>query len=232
MKSIRKNPEPKSLTEHKTKSHADFDNYAPQDPDELRRALFAEQGGICCYCMERIRVSADEMKIEHWQCQTGFPELQLAYSNLLGACRGNQIIYQEKDPRKFPKDQQTCDTRKADLTLSKNPSDPAYSIEGNIIYSSGGTISASDENLNGELSNVLNLNHIRLVNARMAILRSVKNSFPKRGTVSSSEISKIIDEWSGLHNGLYRPFCQVAVYWLNKRLRANLIPLPKRRRRE
>ena len=63
MRNIQKQSEPQSLTQHRCQSNADYDNYA--DKDDLRRSLVAEQKGICCYCMQRIRPTSQEMKIEH-----------------------------------------------------------------------------------------------------------------------------------------------------------------------
>ena len=59
MKHIVKGTEPPSLTQHRLQAHADYDNYV--EKDELRATLLAEQGRICCYCMQRI--SEDESKI-------------------------------------------------------------------------------------------------------------------------------------------------------------------------
>ena len=66
MKAITKGPEPPSLTTHRLTRHGDYDNYP--DKDTLRHSLSAEQRGLCCYCMGRIRPDANSMKIEHWCC--------------------------------------------------------------------------------------------------------------------------------------------------------------------
>ena len=81
MRAIHKGAEPQSLVEHRAASHSDFDNY--KHSDELRESLVAEQGAICCYCLQRIRPTAEGMKIEHWHCQTKYPAEQLDYGNLL-----------------------------------------------------------------------------------------------------------------------------------------------------
>jgi uncharacterized protein (TIGR02646 family) len=80
--------EPNSLTQHRTQAHSDYDNYTQKG--ELRTALVGEQKGLCCYCSGRIRADPTAMKIEHWQCQANYPQHQLAYGNLLGACLGGQ----------------------------------------------------------------------------------------------------------------------------------------------
>ncbi len=36
------------------------------------------------------RLNQDKMKIEHFQSQHEFPELQLNFNNLLASCKGNE----------------------------------------------------------------------------------------------------------------------------------------------
>ena len=49
MRAITKRPEPVSLTAHRQTLHSNYGNYEAKDV--LRDALFAEQRGLCCYCM-------------------------------------------------------------------------------------------------------------------------------------------------------------------------------------
>ena len=86
MRTITKGDEPASLVKHRATAHADYENYP--DKDTLRSHLVREQRGLCCYCLSRIRPTADTMKIEHWHSQDEFSSEQLDYSNLLGACLG------------------------------------------------------------------------------------------------------------------------------------------------
>src|SRR5947208_3458156 len=88
MKAITKGAEPPSLTAHRLTPHCDYDNYAGKD--DLRLTLVIEQRGLCCYCMGRIHNGPTTMKIEHWQCQSRYPNGQLNYRNLLGACPGGE----------------------------------------------------------------------------------------------------------------------------------------------
>ena len=118
MRDIAKEPEPRSLTEHRAGEHCDYDNY--QGKDELRQTLVREQRGLCCYCMGRIRADRDSMKIEHWKCLDRFPGDQLNYQNLLGACFGGEGQ---------PSNKQHCDTQKGSRDLRWNPADPEHPIE-------------------------------------------------------------------------------------------------------
>jgi len=208
MRAIQKRAEPRSLTKYRATIHADFDNY--QRKDELRESLSAEQGAVCCYCMQRIRPTVDGMKIEHWHCQTDFPDEQLDYRNLLGACLGGQGK---------PPNLQHCDTRKGDQHLSRNPANPAHQIESLIAFLADGTVESSDTWLNVELSSVLNLNLAMLKRNRKAALDFFKQSLDGRGTLSKAELQREFAKWSSIGNGgRLEEYCQVVVYWIKKRI--------------
>ncbi len=209
MRAIQKGREPQSLIQHRRSPHADYDNY--RQKDELRVSLAIEQGGICCYCMQRIRPEVGGMKIEHWHCQTLYPDEQLSYNNLLGACMGSEGQ---------PRSRQHCDTRKGDSTLSRNPANPDHRIEDRVRYPGDGRIEssdASDAQFDRELNEILNLNVAFLVNNRKAILDSFTKGFAS-GTLGRSALQRMIREWSTADNGELRPFCGIVIYWLKKRL--------------
>ena len=206
MRAIQKGREPQSLTRHKRSPHANYDNY-PQK-DELRTSLVTEQGGICCYCMQRIRPEVGGMKIEHWHCQALYPDEQLDYGNLIGACMGN-----EREPR----EKQHCDTYKGNVELSRNPADPIHRVEDYIQYPGNGRIVSPNGQLNQELNAVLNLNHSFLINNRKAVLDALKERL-RRGTLSGPALQRMISDWSEASGDRLRPFCGVVVYWLRKRL--------------
>jgi uncharacterized protein (TIGR02646 family) len=88
MRTIVKGREPASLVEYRSGRGATYENY--WDKDTLRTQLVDEQGGLCCYCLSRIRAEHGKMKIEHWHSQDKYSAEQLTYSNMLGACMGNE----------------------------------------------------------------------------------------------------------------------------------------------
>lgn len=88
MRTIHKLKEPKSLEEHRCKFNADYGNLPSLAMKELKRNLLKEQGHLCCYCMSGI--SAENMRVEHCKPQKKYDENELSYSNLLGACHGNE----------------------------------------------------------------------------------------------------------------------------------------------
>lgn len=205
MRNIQKQSEPQSLTQHRCQSNADYDNYA--DKDDLRRSLVAEQKGICCYCMQRIRPTSQEMKIEHCLCQDNYPDKQLDYKNLLGSCLGNQ----GKPPRN-----QHCDTKKGNSNISFNPSNPLDDIESKIRYLGDGTIKSEDPQINREINDILNLNQSLLKNNRKAVLDAVQKFMDK--SPSTGHIRKKLKQWKGDNITELYEYCQVAVYYLQKKL--------------
>jgi uncharacterized protein (TIGR02646 family) len=208
MKPIVKSDEPESLAEHRCKQFADYDNY--EEKDDLRASLVAEQGGICCYCMQRIGPTEARMKIEHWLCQDANEGKQLEYRNLLGACLGGM-----GKPRKL----QHCDTFKGNLSLSRNPAKPNPRVDRDLKYLTDGTIISGSSAFNDELNDVLNLNLPVLKNNRKAVIDGLKEWAERSGNLRREDIRRELAEWNTIEDGVFQEYAQVAVYWLNKRLR-------------
>lgn len=209
MRAIAKGAEPASLTAHRQTPHCDYANYA--DMPTLRRALVTEQRGLCCYCMGRIRNGPDTIKIEHWRCQSRFPDEQLNYRNLLGACLGG---YGQ------PPHLQHCDTRKGGRDLQWNPADPGHHIETRLRYELDGSIRSDEAGFDAELDAVLNLNLPRLKNNRKGVLDGVLawwRNEKRGGPVARARFQSLRDRHVGGAGDL-EPFCQVAVWWLEQRL--------------
>ena len=207
MRTITKRTEPESLTRHRLTSHSDYDNYT--DKDGLRAALVTEQQGLCCYCMGRISNRFGKMKVEHWHCQANYPDEQLVYRNLLGACLGG-----EGQPHGL----QHCDTRKGDSDLHWNPADPAHQIHTRIVYERDGTIKSDDPELNRQLNEVLNLNLSRLKNSRKGVVDAILEWLRReRRPVPRRRLMQAIADRSVLYETL-GPYNQVAIWWLEKKL--------------
>jgi uncharacterized protein (TIGR02646 family) len=202
---ITKTAEPNSLTQHRAQAHGDYDNYAQKN--QLRTALVSEQKGLCCYCTGRIRAEPTAMKIEHWQSQANYPQHQLTYGNLLGACLGGQ-------GQAAP--DQHCDTRKANRDLQWNPATATRMIETRLRYLADGTVESTDAVFDAQLHDVLGLNIAYLKNSRKAVLdivliwwRSTPNARQK--------IQAQIDQRTN-HVAEYQPFSPVAVWFLRQKL--------------
>lgn len=137
MKQINKNKPPKHFVEFCNKPFAIYDG-SEFPKEELRKSLLEEQGYICCYCMKRIpELTFPYMKVEHFKCQEDFRELKITYTNLFGACNGNE---------RQPKIKQTCDTKKGNELLSINLLTNAPNCETLFKYNAEGEISSVDDN--------------------------------------------------------------------------------------
>ena len=211
MRAIIKGPEPVSLTAHRQTSYADYDNYAPKD--DLRHCLVAEQRGLCCYCMGRIRIGPAAMKIEHWRCQTRHSAKQLRYRNLLGACLGGHGQ---------PTHLQHCDTSKRDRDLEWNPADPAHYIESRVWYEPNGSIHADDAVFDGQINDVLNLNLPLLKNNRKgvydAVLQWSKNQKKRQAARVRRERLERARSRHDAAVGELAPYAQVAISLLDEKL--------------
>ena len=213
MKAITKGREPASLTAHRQTPHCDYDNYARKD--ELRNALATEQRGLCCYCTGRIRPEPASMKIEHWRCQSLNCGEQLNYRNILGACLGGEGR---------PVHLQHCDTRKGDSDVEWNPANPVHHIETRIQYEADGSICSDEADFNHQLNYVLNLNLPVLKNNRKNVLNAVLEWWKHEkarigGPVPRDCFALKRDQHIG-GDGEVTPYCQVLVWWLERRLAA------------
>jgi uncharacterized protein (TIGR02646 family) len=211
MKLIKKGREPKSLREYRTAAYATYEGYP--NKDELRELLAREQGHICCYCMSRIRPTADGMKIEHWASQDLCPELQLAYSNLFGTCKGGEGR---------PGNEQHCDTSKGNRDITINPTDSNRNCERLLRYLGDGTVESDDPDVQRDIVEILRLNTASLPSNREDALRSALQFLVRKhkGEWSAALLRHEIIKWRNIDSdGMYAPYCQVVVQYLEKKLR-------------
>jgi len=218
MKRINKIQPPKTFVEFCNKPHAIYDG-SDFPKEELRQSLLSEQGRICCYCMKRIPENTyPYMKVEHFKCQDNYGELQLHYPNLFGACIGN-----EGKPKKL----QTCDTKKgnSDLTISLTSNAP--NCETLFKYNAEGEISSinDDNDINRQLNDILNLNMQTLKDERREVYLEVQKNVEAESRQFANRQLKLSyfqqekEKWLTRNDNKFRPYCMVAVYYLNKKIR-------------
>lgn len=180
----------------------------------LREALYKEQGGICAYCMQRLRneLSGKEgdseisNRVEHIKCRDNYPQLQLDYQNMVLCCNGKtngSTIH--------------CDRKKENTDISFSPLDTDF-IE-TISYKKDGTISSSNRSWQTEMNLILNLNANILKANRAAVLRGIVNRL-NRKKWKKSEVRREFMNWNSIDtSGLYKSYCGVVVWYLNKKLK-------------
>ncbi len=88
MKHVAKGKSPDSFEHWKKQQTEDWEpTYANlQNPEkqDLRTALVAEQGWVCCYCGRTIGM--DDSHVEHFRPQDEYKDLQLDFMNLFASC--------------------------------------------------------------------------------------------------------------------------------------------------
>lgn len=210
MRGIIKGTEPRLLTTYRAAGgEYDGQNFTPVK-NAIRLSLLKEQGHLCAYCMTRI--TADNMKVEHWASQAGNSALQLDYSNLLGCCKGG-----EGD--KFVN--QTCDSRKGSQSLKYNPSRTQDRINELIKYGGQGKIHSTDDEFSRQIDTVLNLNNARLVQNRSRVYEFLRTKLScktgKRRT--KAELRRLLDELMAVNpQGQLNAYCGLIESYLLSRL--------------
>lgn len=229
MRAITKGPEPAALRAYRATPGALYDGKdfsakqgeAPSVKDEIRGALLRDQLAICCYCMRRISAesrphpkgphlpSVVQMKIEHWHPQSEPPDLQLAWTNLLGACLGGEGS---------ARSDQTCDTRKGEDRITLNPLNPGHVAT--LRCSGEGKISSTDPRLQEDIDSRLGLNTEILVQERRAhlerALRRLEAMNPG-GSYSIRSLRALIEEAESPREGRLGALAGVLRLWARRR---------------
>lgn len=230
MKRIIKNSsEPTALKQYRSTPGADYENMPTDVKDIIRNALYQEQGGICCYCMKQITLDYGNTKIEHFKPRNiyngkdGKENLKLNYNNLLLACKGEEMdSYNNKVS--------CCDSKKGDSELLfVNPLN--NDIESKFYYTRSGEITSHDENIKNEIKNILNLNNQTLKNLRKKVYEYIKHKINKaelQKKCSLGFLNNLHKFWYDADkNGLFKPFCMVAVYVIRKKIKEYTFKIAK-----
>ena len=202
MKRINKNlaNEPKELIEHRSTPNSKYESMG----EVLQIPLCADQGNICAYCMRRISPNGKQMTVEHYHSQKNYPYLEQTYSNMLATCR---------------KPFRDCSELKGDGELFVDPQSAI--CETLFVYNNQGEIRAAktpnEEKVTTDII-LLDLNQDTLRENRAAIITKLQKDLVK--DASAANIRKLLKDWESLHLFGYRAYCMVAVYYLQKKLRA------------
>lgn len=205
----------------------DFYSLASLKKQEVRQHLVMEQGYLCCYCMMRIKGTANDTNVEHNKPRSLFPELIFDYSNLLAGCTRTAELVPQKKRSYNPTEKnriyrhRTCDTAKGEKEISKNPA--LHDVEVLIKYEIDGRISSSDLIFHKDLVETLNLNKEDLVNARKSLVKTIGIGIERKYPGKSPNESQLRNELKRFltpnSNGELPEFSGIAVFYLEKKLK-------------
>jgi len=197
--------------------------------DEVVTSLLEEQGYICAYCMRSIDLKSTT--IEHIVGQNyddgtqKGKDLQLDYDNFLAVCKGDSC-----------RDELHCDKSRANYQKTR----PLYAtplksqITKHLKYTNSGEIyfknyvekteigknkhhlkHSDDENIQYDISYVLNLNCHNLKEERKLVISVLKRI--TKNYSDKKQINKLYEKYS-LEDKKYTQFSEVILYTLNRKL--------------
>lgn len=217
---IKKQKQPKLLTEYKQLPDASYENMHGafiRDRDVYHAvldALLNEQGHLCAYCMRRI---PEEKQYPHVTIEHLIPQSldrsnnnTLDYRNMVAVCNGNRGASDHTV--------KICDAHRGNKELKVNPLKPE-TLEG-IKYSHSGEISSPDEQVNRDLQITLNLNSkIALLpqnrkGALEGLIAIIKNEHPA-GDITNY-CRKLLKHYTE-QKEFKEPYVGILVYWLKRK---------------
>lgn len=230
MRRIEKGPEPGCLADLRGTPGANWTTVTGAQKQELRERSFAEQHGLCAYCMSKLPnpPSSGSMTIEHFETRALVPERTFDWSNLLGVCLGDVGVKEggEGDLRdRFHCDNYRGKLRPSEQALGLHPAAFPPDVGSCFSYSIQGEIRANPQlpeprrARTEETIDHLNLNIARLKRNRAEVFEKLRAEFQKKSP-KPARVKALLDLAAGPDaTGQLMPYCQAAVYYLAKKLR-------------
>lgn len=209
---IIKTKEPASWTRHRLTPGADY-----EATDDLRNALLKDQGYICAYCMRRIPANdngTDETsRIEHIVPRNILKTAseRMDFADMVICCPGAITSTDKKKTH--------CDRHKDETPIAFSPLNA--DCIATLSYLSDGTLKSSSKQYDTEINEVLNLNLPLLKANRLAIKTEIINQLNSRPRWRAADIRRLLAKYTERdENGRLTEYCGVAVFYLEKKLRA------------
>jgi hypothetical protein len=213
--------EPTALKSYRSTPNARYTGFVDSE-QLLKLALCKEQGFICCYCLQRI--SLDSTSVEHYITQKPHPDSllspqehqahELDYLNMLASCNNKG---------------RNCSGIRGNAPLSIDPC--KVSIESQIGYKNDGLIYAIDKNslveqdletlkLGNTTKPQIKFGEHWLIENRAAVIEKIRQKLTTKGWTKTA-ITAEIKAWQSFDKeGYLEPYCQVAIFYLRKKLKA------------
>lgn len=220
---IKRGKEPNSLLKfRKENPDADYETDMPTDVlKDIREQMWEEQRCLCAYCMRKIKAPS-VVRIEH--CRPRHPhdeqehdkKATLNFKWMLGVCYGNSLVKGVKQ------EDMTCDAHRGNVELTVNPFDE-MSVR-KIKYKADGSIYSEDEEINKDVTEILNLNcqAISLPQSRAKALMAVKNRISNKckGKSQDAFIRELERTYASLvQERNLTPYCGIIISWLESKLK-------------
>lgn len=220
---LQKNSEWISILESDTNAiRSFFDDEFPKE--KMKRALIAEQHGLCAYCMRRIRDDS-HTTLEHLIPISKNKDGALDYRNIFGVCDGGR----EKDLSNGRI--LSCDACKAERTLHISPLNKDQMNK--ISYNKDGYIytDPKDDEMEKDLNEILGLNGKRTttgktIDSATELIKSRRDAYTeirdairrldRRKQCTSKNIEKLLQSYK--NKQVWGEFIGVKLYYMKKKI--------------
>lgn len=241
MKRIRKGAAPAVLAPLVADSDADWDNIPPATKQALRVALYADQHGLCAYCLSRLndpaehedpkktqdpRPEAGGMKVEHFAARNepGIDDAEshrrcFDWQNLLGVCPGGQnVVSGDVVEGLF------CEAARGNVPLNFNPAKHPPDVGTLLCSTDRGELRAvksvsklDQDKLDAQLR-ILRLDAPWLQENRRRAIDAVRNKLKRSGFTRKS-LRALLEAVTTPKAGLLQEQCLWVEQYLTKKLR-------------
>lgn len=207
MRHIRKRREPPALASYRSSPGARYDGDSgfPPVKEAIRKALVAEQRGLCGFCEMRVTASPRGMRIAHRTPQSVDPTRDLDWRNLLAACLGNE----GNTPTH-------CDVAQHNTPLQLDPTQATHCATLRFEHA---RLVSSNPAFSHEIDQVLALNSGLLRDRRNAALDTyLKAWFAGRGSVDRAVLERMKSALDA--PGELPAFVSYLQSWLSRHIRS------------
>jgi uncharacterized protein (TIGR02646 family) len=173
---------------YKIKNNSPWEKLSGQTKRKLLHLLIKEQGGICCYCEQRL--VPEESHIEHLKSRHYFQNRTFDFYNLFCSCGGGDD---------FPKGEtKHCGHKKSDKEIFVSPLHSNCNAQFTFLYD--GTVKSKKEKVNATID-CLGLNTPELKALRNAVIE-IFIKFKDEGGNLNAQTKNYLK----IHKGKFNPF--------------------------
>lgn len=159
MRFILKNTPPPVIRTLRNTAGAGWTSVHGDQKSEMRKALHAEQRGLCAYCMRKLP-AASRTTVEHWKPRSAPTTDPFEWSDLLAVCEGKGKAH-------------TCDRRRGDSPLTLHPARRVPDVEAIVSFRLDGRLVVQDGTYEHDARTLLGLDDLLLTRSRKQAIDAV-----------------------------------------------------------